>query len=469
MQYPVSPTFRHFTLTKYPNLEGNEPFLRFFGYLCFSDFFAADTHRLVLPTRTIAEEVYGEPYTRHFNGKEKLLQFRDSVLPGLTWSEYQAGLDTWGGKAREVISSGFDAEMLEALRQECLAPEHEQVDLITGHPYQRGDRYRETAEATAEYEASLALHPLNGTQGRILDYLRGINAGHLFLRKLNDNSEAIRAAIESLPAEIQDIRYRILASARRNPTIYYIPSQAQRTCRLSARGDCILGLKKEVRKAATTGWVECDLRSSQFAILAAKLNAPTAQAFIASGKNLWSEFYRHTHGIDTHPPSDIKAVFKEAIYSLCFGKGERKLKRFLSENGIIHLAKHPIIVELLTLRREWLRRIDREGGGTDVWGQWQALDNETDPKTGKTKRWAGSVAAAVIQSIEMEIIAPIFEVAERHGRSDQFTITLFQHDGATISFQSRKKQERAQRKLKDAVEQRAAHLGVSTVLEFQQL
>jgi hypothetical protein len=69
----------------------------------------------------------------------------------------------------------------------------------------------------------------------------------------------------------------------------------------------------------------------------------------------------------------------------------------------------------------------------------------------------------------MEIIAPIFEVALRHGKSDQFGICLFQHDGATISFQSAEKQARAQAKLKAAVEARAQELGVSTVLEFSQL
>jgi hypothetical protein len=69
----------------------------------------------------------------------------------------------------------------------------------------------------------------------------------------------------------------------------------------------------------------------------------------------------------------------------------------------------------------------------------------------------------------MVIIAPIFDVAQKHGKSDQFKICLFQHDGATISFQSQKKQERAQKRLKAAVEARAGQLGVATILEFTQL
>jgi hypothetical protein len=79
------------------------------------------------------------------------------------------------------------------------------------------------------------------------------------------------------------------------------------------------------------------------------------------------------------------------------------------------------------------------------------------------------VAAAVIQSVEMEIISVIFDVATRHGESDEFLITIFQHDGATVSFQYEPKLPRAQRKLKDAVEARAKQLGIQTVLEFSAL
>jgi hypothetical protein len=466
----VSPKFRELIMNKYPALQGNEPWLRFFHYICFSGFFDPESHRLVIPTKMIAEKIFGETYTTTFNGRDKLQQFRDQVLPGLTWTEHtQFSPASYRGKAREVLSLGFDAEMQAALRQECLSPSEEKIDLITGHPYHRKDRYRLTEQETAAYQQELTQYTLNPTQKSILEYLHGISAGHLFLRKLTDNAGAIEQAIQGLPQELQTIRYRILKKVRENPSVYYLPSSEERTCRLSARGDCILGLKKAVRKAATKGWVECDLRSSQFAILAGKLGAPISQAFIASGESIWREFYRHTHAVDADPPTEVKKVFKEAIYSLCFGKGEGNLKQFLHQNEVGSLAKHPIMAELLTLRQKWFDQIDRDGGASDVWGQWQALDNALDPATGKGKRWAGSVAAAVIQSVEMEIIAPIFEVAREHGRSDQFTICLFQHDGSTISFQSAEKKTRAQGKLKAAVEDRAKRLGVSTVLEFQQL
>lgn len=464
MRASISRNFRQFILTKYPALSENEPFLRFFQYLCFGDFSDKTSKRLVIPTKKIAEEFYQEKYTCHFKGLDVLVSFREAVLPGLSWSGHEAlSANSWGGKAREITCNGFDSEMQEALRQESLSPSEDQVHFITGEPYHRRDRYDAQQAETMAYEAELAAISLNPTQREILDYLRQINAGHLFVRKVHDNREVIEAAIKALKPEVQDIQYRILANLHHNPNVYYLPSSQERTCRLSPRGDTLLGLKREVRKAATKGWWECDLRSSQFAILASVLKAPVSREFIASGKNLWRELYGFVSGVEeAEPPPEIKPALKEAIYSLCYGKSKAHLKEFLVQQGLEKLLAHPILVELLSLRRKWFQEIARAGGAHDVWGQWHGVDE-------KRGRWAGSVAATIIQAIEMEIIAPLFDVANQHGKGDRFHIVLFQHDGATISFNDKAKVSRAQAKLKKAVEDRAHELGVSTVLEFTEL
>lgn len=465
MRTSCSPNFRQFVLNKYPTLAGNEPFLRFFHYLCFGDFSDKITKQLVIPTKKMAEEFYKQDYTCHFNGLEVLTKFRDTVLPKLSWSGHEAlSCSSWNGKAREITCNGFDAEMQEALRQECLVPSADQVDFITGEPYRRQDRYQAQAAETAAYEKELAGLTLNSTQEKLLDYLRKINAGHLFIRKLHENSEAIEAAIKALKPAVQDLQYRILANVHHNPNVYYLPSSQERTCRLSPKGDSLIGLKKEVRKAATKGWWECDLRSSQFAILAAVLKAPISRAFVASGESLWRELYGFASGVkDAEPPPETKDVLKEAVYSLCYGKSKANLKEFLALHGLEKLLKHPILAELLSLRRKWFQEIERAGGAHDVWGQWHAVDE-------KQGRWAGSVAATIIQAMEMEIIAPIFDVAIKSRKGDRFHIVLFQHDGATISFNAKgRRLARAQNKLRTAVEDRARELGVSTVLEFTPL
>ena len=111
----VSRQFRQFVLGKYPNLVGNEPFLRFFRYICFSNFVDDQRGQLVIPTTTMAEEFYKQPYTHRFNGKATLEEFRRQVLPQVAWTEHRFSsgnaTDPYKGRAREITCLGFDAEM----------------------------------------------------------------------------------------------------------------------------------------------------------------------------------------------------------------------------------------------------------------------------------------------------------------------------------------------------------------------
>ncbi len=453
--------FREFALTKYPTLQNRPAFLRLFHYICFSSFFDSSTGCLVIPTRRLAEEIHGVPYTTKFNGKAALEEFRDSVLHGLTWTDHSStSPHGWNGTARTICDFGFDEKMEAELRKEWSNRSDDLVDFVSGRDYLRADRYADRAKVRAAYDSEIASLGLNATQAQILEHLRQVDGPSLIYRKLAANDDAVSAATAMLPTHVADMQNRILAAVRRDPNVYYYPSSNGRTCRLSARGDSILGLKKEVRRAATKGWVECDLRSSQFAILATKLQAPTALVLAESGESLWRELNAHITGHRKDPVGDVKAALKEFIYSLCFGKSQAKLKKFADQYGIRPLLDHPMIQELLAHRKAWFKQIKQDGGAADVWGTWHATSDD---------RWEGAVAGTVIQSVEMEIIAPIFEVAAKHGASDQFRICLFQHDGATISFNSAQKKARAQRKLKEAVEQRARALGVSTVLEFTDL
>ncbi len=470
MRKSISPSFRAFILNKYPGLATNPAYLRFFRYLCFGDFFDEATDQLVIPTKMIAVDCCLKAWDRNFNGKQFLLEFQRDVIPAMAWTEPTfASTESWHGKAREVLHRGFDQEMLTMLHKECVSPHDDQVDLVSGQPISSHSIYTERKQDTVHYETELAQFSLNETQAKILDYLRRLNVGHLFIKRVALNQEKIEQAIAQLPATTQQIQFQILANVHRNPRVYYLPSSNERTCRLSPRGASIVGLRSEVRKALSSGWVECDLRSSQFAILAARLNAPISEAFIQSGESIWRSFYQHTHGLFEDPPKTIKKVFKEAMYSICFGKSVTNLTEVLNKHGLVKLLSHPIIQELLVLRKTWFLKIREAGGAFDVWDQWQALDLSKDPLTKKTRRWEGAVAASVIRSIEMEIISPIFEVAMKHGRSQQFGICLFQHDGATISFKAKDRKARAQELLKDAVERRARELGVTTVLEFTDL
>jgi len=378
--------------------------------------------------------------------------------------------------ARRILNDGFDAETRERRDAELvLRPDANRfvgmVDFDTGEGFRSHRRDKLTPEAWAKHRALLDVAALHPTQAKLVDYLDALDGGRLFLPRLLQNKDQIEAAIATIEKpKVVNIQRRILAAIQEQPQVFYRPSPGGRTCRLNACGDTVIHLKKNVRKAFCAGWTECDLRSSQFAILAATLDAPVSKALIARGESLWRSLYLHTHHAESNPPDAIKKILKEAVYSVAYGKTAANLRRFLRRHDLGRLLDHPVFQELLQLRTEWFARIDAAGGAEDVWGTWHAIRPQRECSRDQRPRLARHIAATVIQSWEMEIIAPIFDVARTHGGTYQFGIVLFQHDGATISFRARgKRKEKAMSLLREAVDARARELGVHTSLEFEDL
>lgn len=475
MKYSVTIDFREFCLAKYPVLRGSKRLRALFRYLCFASFHDGDTLQLVAPFRVLHQEIAPDERERDFNATALLEELRDKALPLLAWTDWSRTGRGWHGRARRILHDGFDAETRErrdaelTLRSDA-APFVGMVDFDTGERFRSYRRDRITPAAWADHRAALEVAAMNPTQRKIVDYLDGLDGSRLLLPRFALNRGPIEEEIAKLPEHVAHMQRRILAAVQEQPQVFYRPSAEGRTCRLNACGDTVIGLKSEVRKAFCSGWSECDLRASQFAILASVLDAPICKALIARGENLWRSLYLHTHQVEGNPPKAIKAIFKEVVYSVAFGKSAANLARFLRPHGLERLLDHPVLQELLQLRAQWFERMENAGGAADVWGTWHAIRRGTECGPGERPRLARHIAATVIQSIELEIIAPIFDVARTHGDTYQFGIVLFQHDGATISFRARgKRKEKAMTLLRDAVETRARDLGVQTTLEFADL
>ena len=484
MRHYVTAEFRDFVYAKYPQLEANRQYRKFFEYLCFSCNYCEETGLLLLGGEIIWKVIrHGtEPYDPHcgtFVPKEFLERFREDLqLTELWWSAVSPG------HMRKLISSGFDAEMQARLDQEIFtfidtAGKTKYVNFITGLGYYRASQQANRITEEEKYQEKRSTFQLNATQEKILSHLEALKGQSLFTHKVRENDALIRKAIDELDnRNAQYINARIISSIYEHPQIYYQPSSRGLTARLSGYNDSVVTLSSSVRKALCHGWTECDLRSSQFAILSAKLKAEQCLKFIKSGESLWNNFHHFTHGTNTPPPTNLKKDYKKILYSLCYGKPllhkpeyaflcKRDGKKYqddlttIAKNaGIPTIVNHPLLRELLELRTIWLKKIKQRGGEYDVWGRFLPIPKDS---------WEGSVMACVIQSIEMEIIAPIFDVAQEWGKRSLFQIVCFQHDGATLSFCNKERQENIQRKLADAVKLRAQELGVTTTLEFKDL
>ena len=332
----------------------------------------------------------------------------------------------------------------------------------------------------AEYEKQRASFGLNATQQKIYDGLQAVSLnGRAFAQKLNENLEHVLAAIDALQCSPEDVltieqkrlrQRKIIEAIKEDSRVFYRPSALGRSPRLYATNESVLSLQSSVRKAFCRGWVEADLVSSQFIILAGILNAPIALGHIATmqetGWHLWTYLHEASGG-QGRPTGRDKAILKELVYGICFGMSVKTITKRLAQAGKSQLRKDPLIRELLRKRAQWFQEIKRAGYILDVWGNRHEMAED---------RWEGSLAATFIQAIEMEIISAVFDYQERAGGTYDFKVMAFQHDGFTVSVSDKARYEYMKKGMNRAVKAKAREIGKqlgikleAVTLEFTQL
>lgn len=457
------------------------PFRSMIEYLFFGNKYCEETGRLMIPHYRIKSFCGVSDNDNNWKSESFLQQFRMHILNDFVWSEYGFG------KSRTVIHNGFDQEVLDLLVEENDVFTPNEVFFISGNKYNSTSSSKQKRENYNNFKINVKDIPLNETQKIIFDYMNGQD-GKALSRKLSENMELISQEVEKLPRTIDpdkdeivsryDRAKRILSSITEDCRVVYFPSRGGRTPRLHASEESVIALPKEIRKALCKGWSEIDLKSSQFAIISAYLGAEEANKFISGGGDIWQSFYETTHGKYEQPPAKIKGIYKECIYGICFGKTEREsnwtkktigvrpLEKILAENNMLPLLDHKIMRELLTLREEWYNRIIKNGGEMDCWGNWIGLHKRIDnfDRDRKPKH----IAASIIQSIEMDIAKEMIVYVRDH-ECMQAKIVLWQHDGCTVSFQSKDKKQMCFENMQQSVMDKAKQYNVMTQLEMTDL
>lgn len=490
MRKCVSEEFIKFCDEKYPALQDNAAFRRMFMYLCFGTFLHSETGKLAISYMTVAKLAGKQDAAKgkNFKAFEFLGAFKEVVLPEFTWMEPEEFDDGYGESnwndhkyCRSVNDDGLDeATKMEVSKQ--IGWTGPKYYFETKKLFSRANAAKEKKGVLAQYENESKVFNLNKTQASIFNGLKDVSLnGRAFTQKMNENQDVIMAAIDNLQVgsddkisldDKKDQQKKILDSIKEDPRIFYRPTPLSRTCRLHHSTECALSLESSVRKAFCKGWTEADLVSSQFVILSAILNAPLCKAFIASKQHLWTYLHNFATGSVEKPSKAEKAIYKQVIYGICFGMEKRTIKKDLTAKGMVKLLKCPIIKELLEKREEWFDAINGNGYVTDVWNKKHELQNAGTVKdiygnlVNAKARWAGSLAATKIQSIEMEIIESVFDCAVKIGEKYQWQITMFQHDGFTISYNNKDRKEAVEKQIKEAVKNRAADLGKKLGLDL---
>src|ERR1035438_431779 len=269
-------------MKKYPmlNIATKNSYRRFFLYLCFSTFVQEKSGLLLIPHSTIAFLAGRRAMMqgKHFNAVEFLREFK-LVVPDFCWLE--PFFDFVNGKrVPRRVDVKFDKETTDMVNKEIILEDVKDREFISGRKWNQYTKQYVVEENIERHLITIKNVNLNLTQQIIFNYMEKVD-GVGFVRKFNENKALIKEQILLLNEEKQKIQYRILASLKEDSKIHYYPGE--RTPRLSAAGDCIVGLKSSVRKALCHGWTEIDLKASQFAILAAKLNAPLSKKMIEDG------------------------------------------------------------------------------------------------------------------------------------------------------------------------------------------
>ncbi len=456
--------FRDWMLRRFGALRGREgeAYRRLFSYLVFPSHLDRDTGLPVICGRTLAWAAGKE--AQHGAGNYPvwmLLEgFREHVLEGFRWSGYTPT------RCRVVRDRGFRDEVLERIEEEVARPvtnTEDRVYFVSGKRFsltrQRRTRERERRRALAKMAEAGCVEA-----AQVMEYMNS-RAPNIFSKLVQQNgTEAYRVAT-SLPTEAQRAACTTLRRIEDQPVPFYTPSTRGNTVRLFDQGS-MAGLRKEVRHALMVGCVEFDLKSAQLAIIARQWDVPVVARFLESGVNVWDALYEHM-GIAPENQTATKPTLKTALYALCFGAGDSKVKSELTRGLSTYcdvpyaFLDHRIIRALREARDAQIEAVVAAGGAQDVYGVWRSADCKDTPEKN-----ARSVLAQLAQASELHLVFPVIELARD---AKDFQVVLWQHDGFSVRFSDETKRERWTERIVRAVQQRADDLRVPTRLEYKVL
>jgi hypothetical protein len=291
---------------------------------------------------------------------------------------------------------------------------------------------------------------------KLLDYMNNL-PNNTIAYLIKKNSGRTLDVINNLEVDNKH-QWNIFASILDNYNQLYQP--ADKTVRIFPYGERIVSLKSEVRRALTHGLIEGDLKSAQLAIAANLWNVTSIKEFLTQGGSIWEYLYQLG--------STNKDALKEVLYSLMFGMHHTGTAVQLTEIGISYqnFAGLPLIKDLIHARNREMRRIREEGGATTCFGQRISINNSDKEPINEQIR---SILAQCCQSMELKILLPVIELANKNSGKHGFTVLLWQHDGFTLHCQSSANIEHWKWLISEEVNSSAKANGIITQLCWKEI
>ncbi len=450
----VSSQFRNNIIRYLPGINKNPAYWQLTAYLMFWTTRSAQEDKLMIGQEILAtlENKFDQLVSGNYSAISFLTDYWNDVLP--------FEISDWNyseGKARVVESIEWPDELNVLLQQELNKLPGEKEDpvfFISGE-----SRSERKIKALVDLEKTQANSFIETAirNKELLRYLTELNS-YRYTKALKNVKYALDV-VKALPTESQGRELKILGRLFDNAQPLY--KTTEKSVRIFPMYDNLLALKREVRQALTQDWMECDLRSAQLAIVAKLWDLPLVNEFLTKNQNIWEYLAKQ---LDTElTPRLKKAIKHEFLYPLCFGESKRVLRQVVTDtfeknmgidNAFDRLFNLPIMQEIWKGRAKRIQKIYKEWGLRDAFGDWLLMKKHD-------KKAAISLLAQEAQSYELCLLLPILDLAK--SSNDNLAILAWQHDG--FSAVCKKNEEIWVPAMKRVVKNKAAELGINTVLE----
>lgn len=481
MRKTVDLSFRNLIKDFYPGLGKNLSYWRFMRYLIFGRKDEATGYPLIDRYHIAkAEDKLELLKSNNYCAEKFLLSFQQEVMTkeSFSWSD-------WSFKDNEarVAFVQFPEKIQIAIEQETYKVMAEKR-VYFDNGYNFSDKLQKIDRELIRQEALTYVNLTAPEAKDLLEYMNQVSV-HNFSKVVAKNLNAtLIEAFKIEDPEKRRVQIEIINTIRDELQPFYKPSEEGNTVRIFPLNQSIPMLRKELRKLLTKGWYEFDLANSQLAIVGKTWEISEVQDFLCKGGKIWKELFAH-YGIDAvelkqNNPEKyeaIKSVLKDALYSLIYGMWKKNLITFLNEGlevfGIKEAGKkffkHPLMAALFNARENKILEISGCDSVETIFGKTLkvvgSVDNKGKP-TASRKKCIRGIMAQQAQAVELYLLLPVLELAKS---TNDFVICLWQHDGFSVNFTDKTKKDRWVKRINEAVNEKAASLGIITQLEGAEL
>jgi len=470
----VSSATRKLLLDLHPTLEEHNGHRAFACYILGSSFIS-DFSGQVIITADYVTRCYGAKKLfdqGQIRAVDLLRLFRRDVAPGFKWDD-----DYGETKAREVIKTGLHEEVVRAAEEDFHTPItrlEKPVHFMDGRRITPTWETRQRKNTREKVEA--AQDAPNSVARRWRDYLHNVPADAF--SDVKSRFEEAREVLRKFDDPKQTQVARALSAVEAQPKPFY--GFSERTVRLASDGQTLQSLDSNVRDALLQDYQKFDLRSAQLAVASKKWECDELHAFLDGGNDVWAHLC-DALGVDYTDAN--KSVLKTGLYSTVYGGAEFNVKFVHMRNEVESLRQKgyevgldieelnsfteiDLMAEVYKQRSREMQKIQENGGAEDIFGNWMSvkLRNEMDGCSNPVP----SILAAKNQAVEMWLLEPALELDEQELKRSRpyFRIVLNLHDGFAAKHYRRERKN--QKRLVEAVNERADRADIPTVLEIEE-